>query len=138
MTTEDKIKAVHNYIINNSKYDSKRSDQNVVSYKSETAYGPLLQGYSLCGGYTDAMALFLHDLNLKNYKISSENHIWNAVNVNDNWLHLDLTWDDPITSDGTDILEYNFFLITTEELKELEDEQHRFNESIYQEMKTTT
>ena len=107
MSNEDKIKEAHNYIINNSKYDSDRSDNNIVKYKSDTAYGTLLEGYSLCGGYTDAMELFLEDMNIKSYKISSENHVWNAVYLNDTWYHLDLTWDDPITTDGSDILEYN-------------------------------
>ena len=134
MSKEDKIKEAHNYIINNSKYDQDRSDNNVVKYKSDTAYGTLLEGYSLCGGYTDAMELFLEDLNIKSYKIASENHVWNAVNLNNLWYHLDLTWDDPITTDGSDILEYNFFLITTEELDALEAEQHNYDRNIYKEV----
>ena len=136
MTNEDKIKEAHNYIINNSKYDSDRSDNNIVKYKSDTAYGTLLEGYSLCGGYTDAMELFLEDMNIKSYKISSENHVWNAVYLNDTWYHLDLTWDDPITTDGSDILEYNFFLITTSELNELEAEQHNYDKNVYKELAT--
>ncbi len=135
--TENKIKAVHDYIINNSKYDSDRSDHNIIKYKSDIAYGPLLEGYGICGGYTDAMELFLERLNIKSYKISSEDHVWNAVNINNNWHHLDLTWDDPITTSNTDILEHNFFLIGTTELIEKEKEQHIFDQTIYQELKET-
>lgn len=134
MSNEDKIKEAHNYIINNSKYDKDRSDNNIVKYKSDTAYGTLLEGYSLCGGYTDAMELFLEDMNIKSYKIASENHVWNAIYLNNTWYHLDLTWDDPITTDGSDILEYNFFLITTSELNELENEQHNYDKNIYSEL----
>ena len=134
MSNEDKIKEAHNYIINNSKYDKDRSDNNIVKYKSDTAYGSLLEGYSLCGGYTDAMELFLEDMGIKSYKISSENHVWNAVYLNNVWYHLDLTWDDPITTDGSDILEYNFFLITTSELSELEGEQHNYDKNDYSEL----
>lgn len=134
MNDEEKIKQAHNYIINNSKYDKDRSDNNIVNYKSDTAYGTLLEGYSLCGGYTDAMELFLENLNIKSYKIASENHVWNAVNLNNTWYHLDLTWDDPITNDGSDILEYNFFLITTPELEEIENEQHNYDKTIYSEL----
>lgn len=136
ISNEDKIKEAHNYIINNSKYDKDRSDNNIVKYKSDTAYGSLLEGYSLCGGYTDAMELFLEDMGIKSYKISSENHVWNAVNLNNAWYHLDLTWDDPITTDGSDILEYNFFLITTSELSELEGEQHNYDKNVYSELAT--
>ena len=134
MSDEEKIKQAHNYIINNSRYDKDRSDNNIVNYKSDTAYGTLLEGYSLCGGYTDTMELFLEDLNIKSYKIASENHVWNAVYLNNTWYHLDLTWDDPITSDGSDILEYNFFLITTPELEAIENEQHNYDKTIYSEL----
>ena len=131
----DNIKNVHNYIINNSKYDSLRSDNNVINYKSDIAYGTLIQGYGLCGGYTDAMELFLERMNIKSYKISSNSHVWNAIFVNNQWYHLDLTWDDPVTSDLSDVLDDTFFLINTTSLKELEDTQHIFNEDIYSELK---
>ncbi len=134
LSTIDQIKIYHDYIINTSKYDSNRSDQNIVKYKSDIAYGPLLEGRGLCGGYTDAMALFLEEMKVENFKVASENHVWNAVKIDHKWYHLDLTWDDPVTPDGTDLLEYNFFLIDTAKLKEIEKEQHIFSENIYKEL----
>ena len=132
---EKMIKLIHDYIINNSRYDSDRSDQKTVKYQSDTAYGNLIQGYGICGGYADSMKLFLDLYQIPNYKIASENHVWNLVKVNDQWLHLDLTWDDPIVTNGKDVLEYNFFLITTQELQELQTNQHNFDTAIYQEAK---
>lgn len=135
LSIEDNIKNIHDYIIKNSKYDSDRSDLNIVNYKSDIAYGPLIEGYGLCGGYTDSMQLFLEDLGIKSYKVSSENHVWNAVYLNNNWYHLDLTWDDPVpigANDG-DFLEYNFFLIDTDKLSSLETGQHAFDLTIYKE-----
>ncbi len=128
------VKLAHNYIINHSKYDSDKSDKNINNYLSSIAYGPLLQGYGICGGYTDAMAIILDRFNIPNFKIISENHIWNAVKIDGKWYHLDLTWDDPVTSDGSDVLEYNFFLITTKELENLEKTQHVFDQSVFKEM----
>jgi len=133
MTDEEKIKAIHDYIINNTRYDIDRSDNKVTKYRSDTAYGTLIENYAICGGYADSMKLFLDDLGISNYKISSENHIWNLVYVNDNWYHLDLTWDDPVTTDGKDILEYDYFLITSEELKNMETDQHVYDKDIYTE-----
>lgn len=133
---ENNIKNVHDYIINNSKYDSNRSDKGVTSYKSDTAYGPLFEGYALCGGYTDLMELFLERMNIKSFKVSSENHIWNAVYINNNWKHLDLTWDDPVATDGKDYLEYNYFLIDTDQLLTLEQTEHNFNLKHYKELTT--
>lgn len=133
---ENNIKNVHDYIVNNSKYDSNRSDKGVASYKSDTAYGPLFEGYALCGGYTDLMELFLERMNIKSFKVSSENHIWNAVYINNNWKHLDLTWDDPVATDGKDYLEYNYFLIDTDQLLTLEQTEHNFNLEHYKELTT--
>ena len=130
---EDNIRAIHDYIISHSKYDSDRSDRNIVNYKSDLAYGPLLEGYGLCGGYTDAMELFLERLGVRSYKISSENHVWNAVYLDNTWKHLDLTWDDPVTSNGKDVLEHNFFLVDTNKLQKLGTGQHSFDLSVYKE-----
>ncbi len=128
------IKIVHNYIINNTKYDKERADNNIIKYESNTAYGVLVEHYGLCGGYTDAMAIFLNYYNIPNFKVVSNNHIWNAIYLDDMWYHLDLTWDDPVITDGSDTLEYTFFLITTKELEELETNQHNFDRKVFKEL----
>lgn len=134
LSTEENIRLVHDYIINHSIYDSDRSDRNIINYKSDIAYGPLIEGYGICGGYTDAMELILEKLNVKSYKVSSDNHVWNALLLNNQWLHLDLTWDDPVTSNHTNVLEHNFFLIPTTTLLNIEQEQHIFDQTIYREL----
>lgn len=131
----ENIKKLHDYIINNSKYDSERSDNNIINYKSDIAYGPLIQGQALCGGYSDAMELFLEKMKVKSYKVSSAEHVWNAVELDGKWYNLDLTWDDPITDTGADILQHTYFLIDTNKLKEVATTQHTFNETIYSELK---
>lgn len=140
MPTIEKIKAIHDYIINNTVYDSEKADNlnnpnYTAKYKSQTAYGPLLQGYGICGGYSDAMALFLDKMNIPNYKISSENHVWNLVYIDNKWLHLDLTWDDPVVSTKENMLLHNFFLITSEELEEKNTGQHIYDKNIFKEAK---
>jgi len=135
MNNEEKIKVIHDYIINNTKYDKDRTDKKIYKYKSDTAYGVLFEHYGICSGYADTMKLFLDKLNLNNYKIFSENHIWNLVYLDDTWFHLDLTWDDPVTSNGKDILDYDYFLITTEELNSYQSDQHIFDEEIFKDVK---
>lgn len=137
MSDEEKIKAIHDYIINNTKYDEERANivksgtYDTLLHSSSTAYGALFNGKAICGGYTDTMALFLDKLGFKNYKISTNSHIWNVVYINGTWKHLDLTWDDPVTNTGKDILEYNFFLISDEELENKNTSQHNYDKSIY-------
>lgn len=133
MTDREKIKILHDYIIETTKYDSNRSDNGIIGYDSASAYGPLFEGYGICSGYSDVMKLLLNKINIPSIKISSENHIWNLVYVEDKWYHLDLTWDDPILSNGNEIIDYNYFLITTDELYEKKDNQHYFDENIYKE-----
>ena len=134
-TPEENIRTIHDYIINNTIYDSDRSDKNIINYRSDIAYGPLFQGYGICGGYSDLMELFLEKLGIKSFKISSEEHIWNAVYLNNKWVHLDLTWDDPVASDGNNYLEHSFFLISTNKLLDIETTQHNFDQNIFSELK---
>ena len=134
-TKINNIKTFHDYIINNSSYDTDRSDNNIINYKSDIAYGPLLQKQALCGGYSDAMELFLEKMDIKSYKVSSEEHVWNAVELDGKWYNLDLTWDDPITDTGQEILAHTYFMINTKRLNEVATSQHNFNNSVYSELK---
>lgn len=134
----DKILAVHDYIITNTKYDKARADNmNSDKYKdskTHTAYGLLHDKKSLCGGYSDLMSIYMHRLNIKNIRISANNHVWNLVQI-DNWKHLDATWDDPLTNTGEELLLHDYFLITTEELRVTDEIEHQFNKDIYIEAK---
>ena len=131
------IKTIHDYIIENSKYDVQRADHNVIKYASNTAYGVLFEGYGICSGYADTMSIFLNRYNIPNFKIASENHVWNAVKLDGEWYHLDLTWDDPITDNDKDVVLHDYFLITSDELKNLDKTQHGYDENVYMEMKDT-
>ncbi len=133
MTDKEKIKTIHDYIINKTEYDKERNEKGTSEYSSNTAYGPLFEGKAICSGYADVMALFLNKFGIKNYKIASKTHIWNAVLLDDQWLHLDLTWDDPVSNYGP-ILDYDFFLVKSQDLisdDEEINEYHRFNPLIY-------
>lgn len=145
MNDSTKIKTIHDYIINNTKYDIERNLTGESKYDSYIASGPLFQGFATCNGYTDLMAIFLSKMNFDNYKIattpeeisySSTGHIWNVVKVEGKWLHVDLTWDDPVSNDGKDYLFHTYFLKTTEEMKKSDNgntviEDHNFNTLYY-------
>ena len=130
----DNIKIFHDYIINHTKYDTKyKKDEINYNSTSSTAYGTLKNGVAICTGYTEAMQLFLEKLNVKNYRISSNTHEWNLVFVEGKWLHLDLTWDDPLVSDGSDTITDKYFLIDTNTLSSFNDGEHDFDKDIYKE-----
>ena len=41
------------------------------------------------GTDNDLMAIFLTKFGVKNFKVASDTHVWNAVNVNGEWLTCD-------------------------------------------------
>jgi transglutaminase-like putative cysteine protease len=133
-TTTENIKSIHDYIINHVEYDSSYEQGNSI-YESNSAYGALFQGYAVCSGYTDLMSIFLYKMGIGNYKVSNDKHVWNLVYLDGKWLHLDLTWDDPVYSDGTNSLTHDYFLISTEKLQEQDKIKnttaHVFNQEIY-------
>lgn len=132
MPSKEKIKVIHDYIIDHTEYDKLKYDnKNDNTYKSNTAYGVLIEGYGTCNGYADAMEIFLDKLNVINYKISNDEHIWNLVYLDGKWYHLDLTWDDPISD--ININRDTYFLIDTETLEKINDGTHSFDKSIYSE-----
>ena len=132
MPPKEKIKAIHDYIIDHTEYDKlKYENKNNDTYKSNTAYGVLIEGYGTCNGYADAMEIFLDKMNIINYKISNEEHIWNLVYLDGKWYHLDLTWDDPISD--ININRDTYFLISTKTLEKINDGTHTFDKNIYSE-----
>ena len=128
MSDKDKIKTIHDYLINNTEYDKVRNDTGNSAYESNTAYGLLFDHMAICSGYADAMELFLNNFGIKNYKIASATHVWNAVYIDGKWLHLDLTWDDPVSDRGP-ILDYKYYLINNKQL--VEDDGYEITNHIF-------
>lgn len=138
LSDRQKIKLFHDFVIDNTIYDQSFKldmDKSSYPYHPYNAYGPLVEGKGICSGYSDAMAIFLDKIGVKNYKVSNKEHIWNVVYLDSTWYHLDLTWDDPVTSNGQQVVLYDFYLITTNSLKQKQTTQHEYNIDLYKELK---
>ena len=137
MTVEEKIKAFHDYIINTTTYDNENAEKLKANEElddttnTSNAYGLFTNHVSLCGGYSDAMAIFLNRIGVPNMKISNNTHVWNLAYLNGKWLHLDLTWDDPVVDTHENLLLHNYFLITNADLQQKDSQYHKFNTDIY-------
>ena len=125
MNDKEKILMIHNYLTNHINYD-KRGLTNESPYKTNTAYGAIIEENAICSGYADALNLFLNKLNVPNYKIVSNNHVWNVVFLDNEWKHIDLTWDD-----FNNVTSYEYFLINTDTLNGYQSLEHNFNKKIY-------
>lgn len=130
-TLEEKIKTFHDYLIKNTTYDEEFANTGKSEYHPSKAIGALLEHYAVCGGYTDAMALFLDYINVPNLIITNDNHAWNLVYYNDNWLHIDSTWNDA----EIERFNYEFYLVNTQKLLEIDTTQHTFDENFFVEAK---
>lgn len=132
MSDYDKIKAFHDYIINNTSYD--KTDEDQLSRSSHKAYNVLIYGNGVCSGYTDALAIFLYRHGYNGVTVSNNIHSWNVILL-DKPYHIDMTWDDPVTTSGTEVLTHDYFMITTSELHSKDTETHSFDYNLYLELK---
>ena len=89
MSDIEKLLAVHDYIVLNYEYDFTFS-----IYSAEEFF---LNKRGVCQSYTLAMEYIMDELGIRNtYALSDPmNHIWNLVNLDGKWYHIDATWDDP-------------------------------------------
>lgn len=138
MTTTEKLKALHDYLTQYSEYDSTYEEELAVYGKgnlpSNTAYGLFKNKLAICSGYADTYALLLDKLNIENFKVASETHVWNVIKIDNEYYHIDVTWDDP-TDNTLNVLVDKFFMISTDTLFEYDQESHNFNKRIYRELK---
>ena len=110
MNSHEKVKAVHDYIVLNGKYDESKI------YYSD--YDLLKEGTSVCNGYALLTYNMLTRLDIPVKLVTGttggESHIWNMVKLGDYWFHLDTTWDDPLPDIGT--ISYAYYMLTEKEI----------------------
>ena len=115
----ERVKLFHDYIINRTVYTASGH----ISI-AETD-GPILYGKALCEGYSRAFEYLCQSVGIECVCISgtarsslgSGGHMWNMVKLDDKWYHVDVTWDDPVTTSGEQILEYDYFLLSDSQIK---------------------
>ena len=104
--------AIHDYLVDNINY----VDTGDSSYN---AYSALINGIAVCSGYTECFKTLLDMLGIENATISGEaggqQHIWNVVNLDNHWYHVDVTWDDPVGS-SSDYIDHSYFNISADDM----------------------
>lgn len=111
-STMDRVKVLHDSIINMTSYSTSGP-----AYKSE-ADGPLVYGTGLCEGYSKAFMYLCQSIGIECFCVSGKSsgygHMWNMVKVDGTWYHIDVTWDDPISS--MPILRYDYFCLSEKDM----------------------
>ena len=120
MTDREKVKAVHDWIINNTVYDYQNYLDGTIPDESYEIEGVINKGIGVCSGYARTFKAFMDLLGIPcDCVIGMANnggHSWNRVFIDNNYLYIDTCWDDPIMSDGSNGLFYDYFLISYEQM----------------------
>lgn len=110
MTVHEKIKAAHDYIVLNVAYDKS------LTYR--TQYDALFRNTSVCHGYALLFYRMMEELNIPVRLVigsAGSSHIWNMVQVDNTWYHVDTTFDDPVP-DRLNQVSYDYYMLTEEEI----------------------
>ena len=115
--------AVHDWIAVNCVYDE--------AIEEKTDYGLLVKGTTVCAGYTAVYRDILNRAGVPCVGVTSEpmNHSWNLVQLDGQWYHVDVTWDDP-TSDVVGRVKHTYFLLSDREIAELDSPHYGWETDI--------
>jgi len=90
----EKVRKLNQYVCDHTDYDYSNQYGSLTDFVN--------QDKVICSGYAEALAYMLDCANVKNFTVtdyvssgrSTILHIWNAVYLNGEWLHVDPTWND--------------------------------------------
>lgn len=87
---------IHELLCNELTY---MDGENVLSdktdpYYTQTIYGALTTGATVCAGYTKLYAMLCNYFGIDCISVTSSVHAWNQVRYGDHWYIVDATWDD--------------------------------------------
>ncbi|WP_434343623.1 transglutaminase domain-containing protein [Mycoplasma sp. 06067-C1-B144P-99-0482-3] len=111
----EKILKTYQWITKNINYverfDSFAADQ--------TAYAGIIEKEAVCTGYTMSFKMFMDHLGIPNKAIEGVvggvKHIWNLVELDDGWYHIDSTWGRMQGKDKIGLTNYNWFLLNNDD-----------------------
>lgn len=102
----EKALYVNDYLAVNCEYD--------LTLQNFDAYDALITRKAVCQGYTLAYMDLMNRMEIPCEVVSSNsmNHIWNLIQINGSWYHVDVTWNDP-TPDYCGKANHDFLLKST-------------------------
>lgn len=119
MSAREKVQVCHDWIVNSTSYDYANYLAGTIPMDSYTPYGVFINHVAVCGGYSASFKLLMDIVGVPCVTVSGNayngvvtgRHAWNRVFIDGVWLFIDVTWDDPVNSDGSQTLRYDYFLI---------------------------
>ena len=110
MSQIDKERAIHDWIVNNTQYDQ--------SYTIFDPYNTLIKHTGVCEGYSLLAQKMFTIAGIESIVVGGTgnggSHAWNMVHIDGRWYHVDVTWDDPVSSE--DVLRHDYFNLTDSQI----------------------
>ncbi len=108
----EKALFIHDYLCQNFDYD--------LSLENDNLYDFLNYKKGTCQGYTLAYIALLRECGINSCFVASDtiSHMWTLANIDGEWYHIDVTWDDPISAKP----QYRHFLCSD---RDAEEKGHR-------------
>ncbi|MBC8591384.1 transglutaminase domain-containing protein [Wansuia hejianensis] len=133
MTDYEKIRAIHDYLIENSNYDLENYKKGKVPKVSHTPYGLLFKKKAVCSAFAEVFSIFMELAGIPCYFVMGEikddernKHAWNMVKLEDQYYHIDTTFNLNFKEDITNN-RYKYFKVTDDYISLT----HRWNKKAY-------
>lgn len=88
---------------------------------SEEIYELMVNGRGKCYGYSEVYSYLLAQVGINSEIVESNemNHQWNKVEIDGEYYHVDVTWDDPYPPDMPGFAQHDFFLLSDSAIESL-------------------
>lgn len=133
MSDLEKEKAIHDYVVLNTKFDYDNYSKNTAPPHDYDAYGILINGTGVCEGYAETVKLLLNMAGINCVVVSGEanngtwqSHAWNIVKIDGKYYELDTTWDDSVP-DIIGYVRYDYFNVNDSQMAK----DHNWDRSKY-------
>lgn len=105
-TEAEKVKVLHDLIVNkvDYNYDIYNSSFNDDTAYTQSAYSVFCMDRTVCAGYSHAFEIMCNAVGVDCIAVTSSDHEWNKVRINDSWYNVDCTWDDQ-----SSVIYYTYF-----------------------------
>lgn len=121
MNDVEKELIIHDKLVKSIEYDSTIKKEHIFS-----SYGALVENIAVCEGYARAFQYLLNRVGIENVVATGEaldndgraiSHAWNVVNLDGQYYHVDVTWDDAtMKNKDNNLVMYYYFNVTDTEI----------------------
>lgn len=96
-TDAQKVKLIHDLIIDKVEYNQTLYNnhfKNEDTQYSQSVYSVFCTDLTVCAGYSQAFEMMCNGSGIDAVAVTSADHEWNKVRIDDSWYNVDCTWDD--------------------------------------------